>query len=655
MKKIKNFLGLIIVLMVYINCTNDDNDLSFVENVAPPSEVSAHFLITQDNTGRVKITPNSVGGVSYVIDLGDGSETVSVERGGNVEHVYPEGTYTIGIEATGITGLKTEGSQELPVYFVAPENLVIKAEIDPSNPFKVNVSAAADFAASFLVYFDTSNPDEEPTPLEIEGTVSYEYPTVGDYTIKVVALSGGTETTEGTEVITIETPTELPIDFEIFDATAFIGFGGATNAVIDNPDTNGNTSTKVGQIIKGAGEVWAGNVIILSAPIDFSNKKLLKLDVWSPRPAGNLLVKLENLNDNTIFIEKTVSLQGNSSWEDVVVDFSDIDITQQYQKIVFFFDFGTVGDGSTDWTFYIDNIRLESAAPFNDGLLTNGDFEDGSNGWIVGVDDNSPVTVVTDSENNTYYSVNVTTAGNPWEVNMSQKVEIIQDETYTLIFDAWSDTNRSIIAGIGLSGDPWSNTVEPVNITPTRTTFTLTLTASGWGAINARVLFDMGANVGIVNIDNVSLFLGDGPFDDGLLTNGDFEAGSDPWIVGVDDNTPITVVTDSGNTYYSVDVAVAGNPWEVNMSQKLEIISGKTYTLSFDAWSDTNRPIIAGIGLSGDPWSSETQTVNITPTKQTYTLTLTATSWGAPNARVIFDMGAAAGQVNIDNVSLFTN
>lgn len=91
------------------------------------------------------------------------------------------------------------------------------------------------------------------------------------------------------------------------------------------------------------------------------------------------------------------------------------------------------------------------------------------------------------------------------------------------------------------------------------------------------------------------------------------------------------------------------------MSQKLEIISGKTYTLSFDAWSDTNRPIIAGIGLSGDPWSSETQTVNITPTKQTYTLTLTATSWGAPNARVIFDMGAAAGQVNIDNVSLFTN
>lgn len=361
MKNIKNLLGLIIVLSVFINCTNDDNDLSFVDNVAPPSEVSAHFLITQDNTGRVTITPNSVGGVSYVIDLDDGSEPVSVERGGSIEHVYPEGDYEIGIEATGITGLKTEAKKDLPVYFRAPENLEITAEIDGSNPFKVNVSATADYAASFLVYFDTSDPNEEPTPLQIGETIPHEYPGVGDYIIKVVALSGGAETKEGTKTITIEAPTELPIDFEIFDASVFIGFGGATNAVIDNPDTNGNPSGKVGQIVKGTGEIWAGNVIILSSPIDFSAKKVIDLDVWSPRPGGSLLVKLENLTDGSIFIEKTVTLQGNSSWEDVAVDFSDIDVNQQYQKIVFFFDFGVIGDGSADWTFYIDNIKQDFA------------------------------------------------------------------------------------------------------------------------------------------------------------------------------------------------------------------------------------------------------------------------------------------------------
>jgi len=77
-------------------------------------------------------------------------------------------------------------------------------------------------------------------------------------------------------------------------------------------------------------------------------------------------------------------------------------------------------------------------------------------------------------------------------------------------------------------------------------------------------------------------------FDSGLLTNGDFENGSDSWIVGVDDNTSAPVVSASGNSYYTVSVPSAGNPWEVNVSQKVEIIDGNTYTLTFDAWSNAN-------------------------------------------------------------------
>ena len=642
------------LLLVFLNCTDDNNNLDFLDDIQAPSDISAVFNITQDNTGLVTITPNASGATNFNIYFGDDSEMVNVIQGQSTLHTYLEGNYTVTIEAIGLSGLKSTVTKDLMVSFRAPENLEVKAEIDSSNPFIIKVSATADFATSFLVYFDTTNINEEPTLLNTGETISFEYPSVGDYNIKVVALSGGTETTELNQVITIAKPTKLPIDFEIFDSSVFIGFGGASAAVVDNPDINGNISSKVAQIVKGGPQPWAGDVIITSAPIDFSKKKLIKLDVWSPRPGGKLLFKIENLDDDNIFIEKEATLVGNSVWEEVVLDFSDIDVSQTYQKLVWFFDFGTVGSGGADWTFYVDNIRHESAAPFNDGLLSNGDFEDGSDFWIIGTDDNSPVTVVTDTEN-TYYSVDVAAAGNPWEVNMSQKVEILQDETYTLIFDAWSDTNRSIVSGIGLSGPPWSAAVETVNITPTRTTYSLTLTSSGWSAPDARVLFDMGADAGQVNIDNVSLFLGDGPFDSGLLVNGDFEAGPEPWIEGTDDTTFVPVVTDGGNTYYSVDVAAAGNPWEVNMSQKVEITLGTTYTFSFDAWSDTNRDIVSGIGLSGPPWSSAVETVNITPTRTTYSLTLTATDWGASDARVIFDMGADAGQVNIDNVSLIAN
>jgi len=142
--------------------------------------------------------------------------------------------------------------------------------------------------------------------------------------------------------------------------------------------------------------------------------------------------------------------------------------------------------------------------------------------------------------------------------------------------------------------------------------------------------------------------------DGGLLTNGDFENGSDSWLVGVDDTTSAPVETNGGNTYYSVDVTAAGNAYDVNLSQKLEIIEGNTYTLTFDAWSNVDRTILAGIGLSKDPWSNTAESVSITPTRTTYTLTHTAT-FGATDARVLFDLGAEIGTVNIDDVSLSSN
>ena len=324
MKTIKYVLSLFIALSLFTGCEKDDN-LDFLNSITAPTEVSAVFNILQDNSGTVTITPNAIGASTYSIILGDETEEpVTVLQGESAVNIYAEGTYTVTIKAVSINGLETEITQQLVVDFRAPENLEIMTAIDASNPFQINVSAEADFAASFEVFFDTSNPEEEATPLALGETVSFEYPLVGDYTVRVIALSGGVETTESTVDITIETPTELPIDFEIFDATTFIGFGGASADLVDNPDTNGNESAKVAQIIKGAPEVWAGNVIELSAPIDFSTKKIMKFDVWSPRPGGTFTLKLENLDDANTNIEKEVTLVGNSAWEEVSIDFSDV-------------------------------------------------------------------------------------------------------------------------------------------------------------------------------------------------------------------------------------------------------------------------------------------------------------------------------------------
>ncbi len=314
--------------------------------------------------------------------------------------------------------------------------------------------------------------------------------------------------------------------------------------------------------------------------------------------------------------------------------------------------------GAEIGTVIIDNVSLveggdgsdsNGGGGFDDGLLTNGDFESGDDPWIGGGRN-----IVTDG-GNSFNSVDVMTAGNPFDVNLSQVVEITQGTNYILSFDASSDRARTMLAGIGLNEAPFTNTAPAVNLTADTQTITLQLSAADFGGANSRVLFDMGAEIGTVIIDNVSLVEGGdgsdsnggGGFDDGLLTNGDFESGDDPWIGG-----GRNIVTDGGNSFNSVDVMTAGNPFDVNLSQVVEITQGTNYILSFDASSDRARTMLAGIGLNEAPFTNTAPAVNLTTDTQTFTLQLAANDFGGANSRILFDMGAEVGTVVIDNVSL---
>lgn len=147
----------------------------------------------------------------------------------------------------------------------------------------------------------------------------------------------------------------------------------------------------------------------------------------------------------------------------------------------------------------------------------------------------------------------------------------------------------------------------------------------------------------------VSLYI----FAGGLVSNGNFETGTTPWLLGV--ASPITsnlLVTENGNTYFSIPVNAAGNPYDVNLSQiGLTMTQGVTYRLTFDAWSDVNRAIVVGIGLSGAPFTNQSVNKNLTTSVQSFSVDLQA-NFTSTNSRVIFDLGAAVGKVNIDNVTL---
>lgn len=656
MKKIKNIYKFFIVLLVIVACDEELRDISFAENMALPTNISASYDITQDNSGQVTITPSADGAVSFDVYFGDSTgEHSSLNQGESIDHTYAEGTYEVKVVASNLSGDTAETLQQLVVSFQAPQNLVAVIENDAAISKQVNITANADFAAMYEFDSGETGVSQPVMTGNIGETISYVYAEPGIYSVKVTAKGGAIETTEYavefevTEILAPISSASAPPTRDGGDVISIFSDSYTDVAATDFYPNWGQSTLFTAYDLNGDAMLQYSNLnyqgIDIGSEVDASSMEFLHIDIWTPDATSINIFPLPNgvAPADEKFVTKTLVPNEWNSFDIPMSDFTDQGLPVGNLK-----QFKFVGSGNV----FLDNLyfyKVSSSSTFNDGLLSNGDFQSGSDSWIVGVDDNSPVAVVTNS-GNTYYSANVASAGNPWDVNMSQKVEIIDGNTYTLTFDAWSDTSRSIISGIGLSADPWSGSTETVDITQTRTTYTLTLSAS-FGAPDARVIFDLGADAGEVNIDNVSLFLGNGNF----LDNGNFENGSSSWIVGVDDNSPAPVVTTSGNSHYFVNVAAAGNPWEVNLSQKVEIIEDNVYTLTFDAWSDVDRTILAGIGLSADPWSSSTETVNITSSRSTYTLTLTATGFGAADARVLFDLGAAAGDVNIDNVSLSIN
>jgi hypothetical protein len=161
----------------------------------------------------------------------------------------------------------------------------------------------------------------------------------------------------------------FPITFET-ETVTFTNFDGGEATVIANPHSAGiNTSAKVGQMIKKAGQIWGGSWFDFGATIDFSTNKTFTMKVYSPRVGVPVLFKVENATNGGINKEVIVNTTKANEWEVMSFDFSSIDMTKTYQKIVLIFDMGTVGDGSANFTFQFDDINLITPSSTSDASL----------------------------------------------------------------------------------------------------------------------------------------------------------------------------------------------------------------------------------------------------------------------------------------------
>jgi endoglucanase Acf2 len=207
-------------------------------------------------------------------------------------------------------------------------------------------------------------------------TVSNVNLTTGTHVLRLVVTGGEINLAKlsfsynALECAEIVETTGLPFDFETTPVTAdFVNFDGGTGTVesVVAPQNNGNSSNKLAKLVRNGGQVWSGAYINLKDNLDFTSKKYITLKLWTEAPVGTpVQIKLEQQSGNQSSFLKT-NTTVSSGWETLHWDFSSLGSTS-FNKLVFMFDIGKLGDGSSTSTFYFDDVMQTATLSVDENL-----------------------------------------------------------------------------------------------------------------------------------------------------------------------------------------------------------------------------------------------------------------------------------------------
>lgn len=637
MKIFKILAMLTISVLVFTGCEDDEITNYAFQDVSAPENVTAAFDVSQDDSGTVTITPSGEGASVFQIDLGNG-ETTEIAAGESVTTVYDEGEYMVNIVAVGPTGLTSEYNQMLNISFKAPENLMINVDQPANNPKTITVSATADNATVFDVYFGDVE-DEEPTQLMPNGSVEHTYEP-GVYELTVIARGAGAATAEEDEIIIVPEatdPLKLPITFDMGTVSYAAGtFGGTSYEVVSNPDVSGaNTSESNVAAVTNSGANWEGIAYTLGEPVDFSgNAKTITMKVWSD-VALPVLLKFEGGVNGERQTEVSAD-HGGTGWEELSFNFatdaikSYIDGTQgagepfvptgQYAGMVIFID----GPGTTAGTFYLDDIEQDPGIPFK-LPVTFDNFAAYTEGMVSPFGGTFEVVANPDTSGDNPTASNVgafTKGGGQYEgltFNLDEAIDFSGDNK-TMSVSLWSDQEFTVLFKLetGINGER-SNEVRATHTGSGWETLTFDFNNATKSYIDGSqgvgepfvptgeyasfsVFFAFeGSIAGTFYIDNIMKVGGDMP----SLFSEDFESADNFETSGIEFNL-VTNPQQSGindNDGMVGEVINAGGQYEAvtfTFDEPIDFSTNKTITLK--VYSETAFPVLYKLetGVNGE-------------------------------------------------------
>jgi len=702
MKALKYFLSAVILIATIWSCSDEEfGSIDFVSTATAPGNVAAFFNVTQDNTGTVTITPNGDGAVSYEVYFGDNTaEPTKVVQGKSVTHVYAEGNYQVKIIATNITGIKTESVMPLVVSFKAPENLEVVITNDLAISRKVNVTASADFAILFDVYFGEPGNDT-PVSANNGGIASYVYAEAGTYTIRVVSKSAAIETTEYTQEFEAKTiqqplasaatpPTRNEADYISIYGENYTNVAGTNfnpdwgqsgqGSSFNEFDLNGD---KMLQYIKLS---YQG--VGLGETIDVSGMEYLHMDVWTA-DVDKIETSLINGVDGNSTEKPVWATLTADKWTSINIPISEF--TDQGLTVDQIFQLKFVGDGWAAGTVFIDNIYFWKTPSEEVKALIYDDFEGNGNistwfGDACGMD-NAFANPQKNADNNSATVLEYNDTGGQYanvRFDAASNFDLVSNSVFTLkIYVPSSSVSGSQPQQISLKlqdgtvGAPWETQTEIIKTIVFDQWQTVTfdfatdVTAGAADPLSRtdfnRVVLQVNAegnnDTVIAYLDDFSYGVDNGPADTAPFAKDDFEGNGTitTWAgdaCGMDnafanpqvnlDNNSATVLeyNDTGGQYANIRFDVTPN-FDLTAKSKFSL---KIYVPSSSVSGSQPQQISLKLqdGTVGAPWETQIEIIKTIVFDQWQTVTFDfATDKPAAISRT--DFNRVVLQVNSEN------
>lgn len=245
----------------------------------------------------------------------------------------------------------TLSSISIKVYTDAPVGTMLKLKVESTTSGAANERDAFTTVSGGWATYTWDFAGDPPVYNVL--TFMMGYGTIGDASPTSTFLIDDIEQVVGPPPIPT---TSLPINFENAVSTGyFLDFDGAGAQVISNPQMNGiNTSDSVAQIVRNGGQIYAGSKLYLDNNLDLSTLGFISMKVYTLAPVGTT-VKLKLEGDGGLETEQDALTTVSGGWETLSWNYTGQ--PNDFNSLVFMFDYGAIGDSSATSTFLFDDIE----------------------------------------------------------------------------------------------------------------------------------------------------------------------------------------------------------------------------------------------------------------------------------------------------------